>query len=302
MGADTRYRVVTPADTGVRKVLTRDGQLTMYGSPGPRVPDLYWSADYATKAFSQYAYIYPDATDGSGGVKEGTDYGLTTDPDGSGRTVAWFDNYRGLTHGNANPRVAMEAPRNIKPRANGNTLDTYWYGVSFRVDGGFSDYPKDSYWLNVSTAGYGAPYAGTSPMSLGVWPVGVHGKVRLVVGNAGDLNIPYEYQIDTDAWYTIVTQFRFAYSPQGWMRMWIAKSPTGEGLAPLPVKGQNLAPISTMSAGINDGWYSDPSAGVNSSRVATYSAPGSRARVLFGHHKLAAAAGAADFTDLVCRP
>lgn len=297
----TRYRITT-STTAPARLASAAGRFTTWGSPGIQPPDLYWSADFATNGFNQYLEIFPTAGDTNGAVVEGIDYGLCPDPEQPSRQVAYLDNRRGKVRGNQNPRVALECPRNVKPRVRENYLDTYWFGCSFRIDSSFSNYAKDSYWLSIGSPAFGAPFTTTSPMALGVWPTGKPGTVRLVVGNAGDMNVPYDTTITTNQWWTIVTAFRFAYAPVGWMQMWMGQSSDGSNLTPLPIKGDALRVIDTMGAGNNDAWYLSASSTPNSSRLSAYSAPGSTARVLFGHHKIAAGIGSPNYFDLVRKP
>lgn len=275
------------------------------------MPPVYWSADFPTSRFSRYLSVYPykyDDTKYGTGVVEGADYGIAPDPDGSGRQVAWMDNSRGLTHGNSNPRVDAEATRIIKPAAHGNPYGDYWFGHSFRIDGSWSDYAKDSVWLSTITGGFGPPYTTSSPLGFGVWPVGQHGKVRLVLGDAGDLILPYEYQISTDQWYTIVLNYTFHYADMGGrVRGWIAPNMNGDNAQPLPIKGHttDYCSVDTMGRGINDAWYVDPTNPENvpnSSRAGCYSAPGTRAKVWYGHHKIAGDVVGANWFDLVRQP
>ena len=270
------------------------------------MPALWWAADYSNSGATRYRTVYPDASDGRGGIGEGVDYGRVIDPDDPTRCVMRLDNWRGLSRGNSNSRAAFEGPQVIRSAANGNTHDVYWLGVSFRVDRSFSLLPATdgSTWAVITTAAYGPPYVGSPTTGVGLWPTGTPGRLRMMLGVMSDGFLPADTFIDTDTWYTLVMRFRFAYASEGGhMRVWLGRSPDGSGMAELPVK--NGGNIDVMRAGNNDGWHLDPaSSHPNSARVECYSAPGTRIAAHYGHHAVASDPALPDdyLRGLVTRP
>lgn len=228
-------------------------------------------ADFATAGFSRYPYLQP------AGVAEGLDLGRTKDPAGSGRTVAFFDNNRGLRIPGTMDRSEAEAPRFVRPLGNGVTNDEWWFAASAYVPAPTMTL-GDHDWFSLATPAYGAPFNGTSPLSLVTFRGLRKGEVRLVLG--GDYRLlGWEFGMPTDTWCRVLLNFKFAYN--GWVRMWVGTGLTSTHWQQVPIMGKSRYYMPTMGRGINDACAHDPQLPGNSSRIGAY---GWDSRAYYGQH------------------
>lgn len=228
-------------------------------------------ADFAQTGFSRYPYMQP------AGVIEGLDLGTLRDPAGADRRVAFFDNSRGLRIAGTMDRAEAEAPRFVRPLGPGVDSDEWWFGASVYLPA-----PKtalgDHDWFSMVTPAYGAPFNGTSPLSLVAFRGLSKGTLRLVLG--GDYRLlGWEFSMPTDTWCRVMLNFKFAYD--GWVRMWVGTGLSSTWWQSVPVGGRTRYSMPTMGRGINDACASDPRLPGNSSRIGAY---GWDSRVYYGQH------------------
>lgn len=243
----------------------------LFGACAPAVrPASIFDADLA-QGFSKYPATNPP------GLVENTDFGLTDDPAGSGRTVAWFNSVRGLTQVTPYPRSSMLSPGLIKPAAHGVTDDVYWVGMSVYLPAADVLTEPDS-WCAFGTPAFGYPFAGPSPMGMTIVPDGRGGQFMQMGGDPNVLG--GGAPVRPDSWTTVAFGFRFAYD--GWVEMYLGQGLTNE-LERVLVNGQRRADYATMKAGSNDGWVSDESKEPCYTSIGVYGPQ--KMTLLFAHHK-----------------
>lgn len=224
--------------------------------------DIVFDAAYATSGFASYGGRLQPRVPPSNIVEQDTDYGLSIDPAGSGRTVAWYDNSRGLVVNDVTmPRCQAHTPDIIEDGGE------YWHGFSYclaPVDGVAS-----GDWLTLSTPAYGAPYGGASPLGVGVnyGASGYYIKMQ-------DFSTRRIY-FQPGQWVQVVQHFRFAYD--GWVELWYNLGPGPNDWQRLDLGGAYRAYLPTRKPGVNDG---EP----NHATVGMYGTKSARA--YFGTHMI----------------
>lgn len=126
----------------------------------PADGNVFFDADFAGKGFSQYKNTHPQH------MEAGVDYGLASDPAGTGSIVAWTDSWRGLTEGNSSDRAELETGYLVKSSGWGNTDSRYaqltrvWFPTKamFATAGGWS----------LIMEAHGPPFVGPASTSLQV--------------------------------------------------------------------------------------------------------------------------------------
>lgn len=248
-------------------------------SPAAASTQLLFDANFGQYAFDRYLNVFPRQ------LREGVDYGTSLDPTGLSRRVAFFDNFREFALEGTAPRSAAETPRVVLPKAHGNTVDEYWVGTSLLIPSDRAPLDPNE-WLTVLAPAYGAPFAGPSPLRIGLRR---HSKTAMRVQLSGNSRLlGRDFLMPLDTWFRIIMNFRFAYN--GWVRMWAGTGAYGAPTQRVLIAGKSTYSMATMARGVNDGWYRNPRDVANSSRVCAY---GAITRIYVGHHKVAAAPASA---------
>lgn len=92
----------------------------------------------------------------------GEDWGVCSDPAGSGQIVGWCDSFAGKTNTNKHPRSQAITRRFVKPALASEPYGTYARYIRLYVDP-VSAMPTTAEWLTVAEY-HGPPFIGSSPM------------------------------------------------------------------------------------------------------------------------------------------
>lgn len=240
----------------------------------PQLTTIVFNANYAVDEFSNYIHIQPDSTPPNITVR-GLDYDLSPDPAGTARTVAWYDNSRGLLVNDV-----------TKPRCEGITPslmvggNEYWHSFSFYLPAIVGMSETD--WCTLTSPAYGPPYNGPSPLGIGLdYNTSAGYRFRMA-----DLN-PYKIPFQPDSWVQCIQHFRFA--TDGWVETWYNNGPGPNDWQRLDFGGTYRAQLQTMKTGVNDG-------GANYAGIGTYGTKSFRLYV--GTHMITQGGlGGISFTD-----
>ena len=214
----------------------------------PQLPStVLFDADYETSGFANYAALQPRTAPNL--VEKDIDYGISGDPAGSSRTVAWYTNERGLVVNDVTMPRCQALTEDII--ANGNE---YWHSLSFYLP------PIEIFgagdWFSLGTPAYGRPYNGPSPLGLGF-------DYSSTSGYSFRIQALSQYRVAFTAgtWVQFIQHFRFA--TDGWVEAWYNIGPGPNDWKRLLLGDSYRAYLETMKTGVNDG-------GANHSGIGAY--------------------------------
>lgn len=137
----------------------------------PGAGDLLLDADFGSASFTRYKNVHPEA------MSPGVDYGVASDPAGSGAVVAWCDSWRGLTFSNASDRAELEGQYTVRPSGWGATDSRYAHLIRFFFPKK-SMFPTTTGWSLLMEA-HGPPFTGAASTSLQLGRTADGGALRL---------------------------------------------------------------------------------------------------------------------------
>ena len=240
----------------------------------PQPTTIVFDANYAVDGFANYTHIQPDSTPPNI-TERGIDYDLSPDPAGTTRTVAWYDNSRGLVVNDV-----------TKPRCEGITPflmvggNEYWHSFSFYLPA-IADMTEAD-WCTLGTPAYGPPYNGPSPLGVGL-DYSASAGYRFRMADLSAYVVPFQ----PGTWVQFIQHYRFA--TDGWVEAWYNNGPGPNDWQRLDFGGTYRAQLQTMKTGVNDG-------SANYSGIGTY---GSKSfRLYVGTHMITQGSlGGVTFTD-----
>lgn len=219
--------------------------------------DPIFVADIENSGLRNYAERNP------GGIVKDTDYGVCASPAGDGEIVAWFDNRRHLTNGNAYQRSQVQTAQCIAPVAWtqyewGNSNSVYVEYAKVWIDDAFP-FGATSQWINFFEP-HGGPYISSSAMGIMlVWSPTAGYHLRL--GNDPNYlgtTVPFKL----GQWVEIARQYRYEYAENGgWGDLW---TNLGQGWTRHKINGGHRLPLDVIRKDANGarveggGWADDP--------------------------------------------
>ena len=253
-------------------------------SPGGTHPgNLMFDANFGevTSILDTYPDVNPET------IIEGEDFGLMSDPNGSGRQVAWFDSWARKATSNGFPRASVCTDYIIKAAYHGNTQDEYWQAASVYLPETHK-LTADGQWLSHNTQAFGPPYTGSSPSHMSIQPRIINGAFtgeNIAQYNGRTSALGTSAIIPFDTWRYYLVHFKMAYD--GWVEIfqWIEGS-SATTWQRLPIDGitDGPAPIAPLKAGVNDAWVTDPTADACYTSVGVYGTE--PRRLYYAHHRV----------------
>lgn len=244
---------------------------------------LLFDADFPSQGLRQYQ---TNNIANNGAILD-TDWGICSDPAGSGQIVAWCDNWGGKTNTNEFARSQALSRRFIKPALATDPFGTYAIYARYYIDP-ISKLNPDG-WFNIQGI-HGPPFIGSSPTGLLVvadsGPTGHRVRMGDVPSRLAD-----GMQVPLGAWFQILLKFRYAYANQGGYAD-LYYSPDGElnGTAwrRVPIHGGFKLPFDVVNDEEGSAYLTDRTRGPSYSGWGTYG--NQRAITYCSHHRVATTA------------